>query len=348
MIIQFVVTADYLWQALVLQESIQSLSPNTSFSLLLTDTSKSKTALLAESIGLPSETLCCEDLHIPELDDMRSYYSPLEFNAACKVLAIRHQLRLGHESCLFLDADMLAFGDLTAVFNKICDKDILLSPHTFASYPEDGELPNDLEIVLSGHINAGIAYFKNSTSSLSALEWLSAQTRYNWFIAPTLGLYAEQKWFSLIPYFYHGAVGLIEHRGINVAYWNLHERSLARRGDTYEVVSKQGVEPLLLFHFSGFSIPSEGALTKHSKRQFDDGTQIVVHELAERYENLVNQQRAKLGCLNLIGDLSFSRDSLGTRIQRASRLWNQPQLHSEVVPGLMQRIGRKIDCMAKW
>jgi hypothetical protein len=347
MIIQFVVTTDYLWQALVLQESIRKWVPSASFSFLLTNASKGRAASVAENLGLPAETLCCDDLRIPELNTMRSYYSALEFNAACKVLAIRHQLRQGHESCLFLDADMLALGDFTAVFNATGGKDILLSPHAFAAYPDDGDLPDDLEIVQCGHVNAGVAYFRNSPPALEALEWLCAQTRYNWFISPALGMHAEQQWFSLLPYYHREAVGVVEHRGVNVAYWNLHERALSRRGDTYEVVTKRGAEPLLLFHFSGFPVPSKGRLTRHSRRQFDVGTQNVAQELAGHYEDLVSRRRTELERPDLAGDVSFSNDPLDARIRRASRSWKRPHLHVDAAPGLMQRIGRKLDRLAK-
>ena len=53
---------------------------------------------------------------------------------------------------------------------------------------------------------------------------------------------------NLAPVFFDG-VHVLHHPGCNVAYWNLHERSLTVTGESYRV---NEVAPLVFFHFSAY------------------------------------------------------------------------------------------------
>ncbi|MCX5658080.1 MAG: hypothetical protein NTZ48_07695, partial [Candidatus Omnitrophica bacterium] len=117
MVVQIVVTINYLSYAMVLVKSLRRQGGAFTYSILLTDVSRKGMRevyeiLIAEGI----EVICCDDLEIEYLEKMRKYYSALEFNAACKILAIDFQLKKKHaKECLCLDADIYALGSVEKV-----------------------------------------------------------------------------------------------------------------------------------------------------------------------------------------------------------------------------------------
>jgi hypothetical protein len=60
------------------------------------------------------------------------------------------------------------------------------------------------------------------------------------------GTFVDQKWIDLVPAFFD-KVCILKHPGCNIAYWNLHERTLSQGKDAILVNN----QPLCFFHFSG-------------------------------------------------------------------------------------------------
>src|SRR6185503_15926859 len=79
------------------------------------------------------------------------------------------------------------------------------------------------------------------------------------------GLFTDQKWMDFAPAF-AAATFVLRDPGYNVAYWNLHERTLHLREHGWQVDCVDGTRSeLAFFHFSGFS-PASRALSKHETR----------------------------------------------------------------------------------
>jgi hypothetical protein len=166
------------------------------FSILITDIKFDLKEYIPDKLDRKIEILTCEDLSTyKELLIMRNYYNKLEFNCACKIHAIYHQLFFNNnDSCLFLDADMICLADFSD--KLVIKKDILLIPHTIAPFPEDGQYPNNLQIFLYGHINGGFIFIKKSDDTLKCLKWLLKNTKYKWFLALDYGMNCDQQWLS--------------------------------------------------------------------------------------------------------------------------------------------------------
>lgn len=334
-----VATADYIYWAAVMFAHAQRVHPELRPTLLVADVSRSALKPVRDALGPEVDVLCCDDLGFDFLSDMRTYYGPLEFCSALKVLGSAYVLR-NEEECLFLDPDMLILDSLLdAVLG--CTGDVVVSAHTFAPFPADGAAPDDLELCLTGHVNGGVFLTRRGEKGSPALDWLVGQTRYQWFVAPSLGMYADQQWFAALFYFFRKHTRLIEDRGINVAYWNLHERQL--REENGRILLATG-EPLRLMHFSGFSIPSGGALTKHSSRRFDVGTEALLTRLIRDYEVELADAKTRFG--HLRGDLKLCSDPLPVRLRRAAKRWNVPNWAGQK-PTLGQRLLRTIRRMTK-
>jgi len=309
-----VVTADFVYWASVMFAHAHRVHPELRLTLLVADVSRSALQQVHDAIGFDVDLLCCEDLGFDFLSDMRTYYGPLEFCSALKVLGSAYILR-NEDACLFLDPDTMILESLSESVLE-CPGDIVISAHTFAPFPDDGAAPDDLELCQVGHINGGVFLSRRSASKNLPLDWLVERTRYQWFVAPEFGMYADQQWFSALLFFFKNQTWLIEDRSINVAYWNLHERQLQEDGG--RIILATG-EPLRLMHFSGFSIPSNGFLTRHSRRKYDDGTEAVLDRLIKDYEAELIKAKTRMG--HLSGNLMFCGDPIFYRMQLAAKRW---------------------------
>jgi hypothetical protein len=320
-----VATTSYLHFVHVLFDSVRRVHPELKLTVIVTDCTHDKLIAIADVLGPDVDTLSCADLGFDFVEDMRAYYTPLEFCSAIKVLGSAYILK-EEESCLFLDPDMVVYDSL---FDSVLDQsgELVVCCHSFSPFPKDGYEPDDLEFCLTGHINGGVLFSRNTASGTPALDWLVEKTKYQWFLAPDLGMYADQQWLSALSYLFRNQMTLVLDRGVNVAYWNLHERPLRRENPEAPVMLGPS-EPLRLMHFSGFKIGLSGRLTQHSNRVFDDEVQVILEDLVVDYEKKLIIAHKRLG--HLKGNLFFSNLPLNTRLQLAEKRWNVTRLKNSM------------------
>ena len=313
MFIQTIATASYLPFVALMQESVRRNVKVVSFSVLVTDAVPEDLNKIRARFPEDVVFVCCDDIPRPELSRMRKYYNVLEFNSACKVIMLDYQLREGKKDVLFLDPDIYACSDFSSFFTH-CRKDILLTPHALAPYPEDGHGPTDMELAVAGQINGGVIYFRDSSISREAAAWLAKKAEFFWFVAPLYGMYADQQWLSLLPYYFPGATEVSRDTALNISYFNLHERQLDRSAAGSMLVDNK---PAALFHFSGFAVPSNGKMTCHTDRRFSRSNESVLSDLVRVYE------QSFLNCRNLLqdctGQLGFANQSLEYRMALAAQ-----------------------------
>jgi hypothetical protein len=335
MLFQTVTAVNYLPVTLVFARLLRQHIPGARLCILVTDVSQAKLDDIRTHWGDLASFIGCDDLGIPAIADMRRYYSIFEFCSACKVLALGYQLIAKNEpECCFIDPDMLVMGDFTPEIRET-NKDIAVTYHTTAPYPADGQSPTELELVASGAINGGLLYMRRSPQSLEALNWLIAQTRHNWFVAPAYGMFGDQHWLGFLPQFFGNITAILQSPAINIAYWNLHERPLREAGG---VLTARDV-PAKLFHFSGFPQSSQ-RLSKHSNRIFDAQTEGCLTTLIARYRDAIATEQA---AAKLAGDLAFSRQALHARMKLAETLCGHRFAPLPTYGGRFARLGAAID-----
>jgi hypothetical protein len=341
-LLQTVAGVNYLPSVLVLASTVHESMPAARLCVLVTDATPAVLKPIRDQFGSSIEFICCDDLGIAMLEHARRYYTILEFNSACKVLALDYQIRVrGEPECFFIDPDMFVLDDFSELA-RAHGRDIVVTPHATRPYPDDGELPIDTELAASGYVNGGFIYVRNSKPSFAVLDWLVRQTRYSWFVAPTFGMYADQHWLSMLLFIFEGTVGLLRNPAINIAYWNLHERPLHDVGDAI-MVGTDVCQRALLFHFSGFATPSRGRLSKHSDRRFDPGTERALVRLINTYEQLLTTQRDRVVRTGISGDLGFSRKSLTARMKVAQAYWGNQFTEFAPMAGRLSRLSKVLD-----
>ena len=176
-------------------------------------------------------------------------------SAALKPTLMRHLLDETGEAVVYLDPDILVFAPLAEIERQARREDIVLTPHTSIPLPEDGKHPYEAAFLACGVFNLGFVAVGPGGGPF--LDWWAGRLARQCIDATAQGLFVDQKWIDLVPcYFRHHVMRLPE---VNVAYWNLPVRELARGPEGWLVDGR----PLVFFHFSGYDPARPDLLSKY-------------------------------------------------------------------------------------
>jgi glycosyltransferase involved in cell wall biosynthesis len=214
---------------------------------------------------------------------LRVRYNTIELATAVKPWVFQKLFEEGHRHAVYLDPDVYLFGPITEVLDLLeRGSNAVLTPHITRPLPRDGCKPDDLEILRTGIYNLGFLALRNSEEVAAFLGWWRAWLRTNCFSVNTRGEFTDQKWLNFANVLWND-FAVLRHPGYNLAYWNLHERTLSR-DQSGRWLSE--AEPLVFFHFSGFNPLNPSELSKYQDRfRVDPGSPL---------SELLGQYAAKL------------------------------------------------------
>lgn len=233
---------------------------------------------------LPHQLIEVEQLAIPAFESMSRQYTLIELNCAMKPFLAQYILdREQPDILLYIDADIFFYQSIAPIEAVLTQNAIAITPHFFTPI-NDGALPMERDVLRSGIYNAGFIAMKNNAITQSFLQWwaerLTNQCYYNF----AEGMAVDQNWLNLVPLFFEN-VAIVQHKGCNVAYWNLHERNLTVRNHAVWV---NETELLIFLHISGYKFETPHILSKHQTR-FQLSELPVLQNLLENYRALVNK-----------------------------------------------------------
>lgn len=216
-----------------------------------------------------------------DFETMAAQYTIIELNCAMKSFMAQYIFKkYCPDILLYLDSDMWVLHDLAVVEDALFQNDILITPHFMTPMPDGEKLPLERDVLRSGIYNAGFIGFRKSETVDQFLQWWSfhMQTECHYNFAE--GMAVDQVWLNLAPLFFK-RVGIFDHKGANVAYWNLHERSLSFT-DNKILVNES--DPLLFLHISGYKFDQPENLSRHQTR-FELGQLPVLKQLLAAYRS---------------------------------------------------------------
>jgi glycosyltransferase involved in cell wall biosynthesis/SAM-dependent methyltransferase len=282
-----IVARNYLPHARVLARSFLEHNPASRFATLLIDDRE-------HTVGddEPFEVVHLDEL-IPdpfELHLLATYYDVMELATAVKPLLLMHLLKQSGQPVAYLDPDIQVYAPLEPVEKGVEQEPIALTPHTLVPYPRDGLRPTEAEILGAGVYNLG--FIAVSHGSEDFLRWWWERLQRDAIVDPARMLFTDQRWVDFVPGLFPHV--LLKDPGLNVAYWNLHGRTVERSPEGYLVNRR----PLRFFHYSGYSPFARDVLSKHTgdhpRVRLSDSD--VVAELAHAYgERLVAEGLTKTG-----------------------------------------------------
>lgn len=269
---------NYLHYVRTLANSLLEVHPRGTVVALVVDDNE-----MAVGAEEPFEVLRLTDLR-PDLDElhrMALIYDVTEFSTALKPWLLETLLDRGHDPILYLDPDIQVFSSLQPLAEAASRNGIALTPHAETPLPLDGKMADDRLVLAAGVYNLG--FLGVSAAARPFLEYWKARLRRDCVNDPRNMRFVDQRWVDFVP-------GMFEHVIIrdpqyNVAYWNLHGRTLCWNGEGYEVNGR----PLAFFHFSGYSTQAPHLLSKHQ----GDRPRILLSEQPD-LSRLCDEYRAQL------------------------------------------------------
>ena len=248
---------NFLAHARALFNSVRPHYPNSRFFVVLCDRVDS----FFDPTQEPFEFIFLEELNLTNLAEMASRYNITEFNTAVKPYAFIQLIKGFHfDSVVYLDPDLFFVDKMQELDQLLADgAEAVLTPHILQ--PAEHDEVHDGKMLLYGIYNLGFLALRNTPAVNVFLQWWARRLERDCVIRLDEGLFVDQKWADLLPAFVPGA-RVLHHPGYNVAYWNLPQRKITRKGDRWFAND----QPLRFVHFSGNQLDNLTTFSRHSQQ----------------------------------------------------------------------------------
>jgi hypothetical protein len=239
------VNQGYLAKGLALHQSLQLHHPQATLFLLCLDGESHR---ILSRLGLPGlELVRHEDFADGETIEARRNRSEREYcytlSASFPWWLLKNRPELDLLS--FIDADTCFFSDPEPLFAELGEGSIGITEHRF---PEMWKQHEDC-----GVYNSGWAMFRRDGDGLACAEWWHRRCL-EWCRDYIDGdRYSDQKYLEKFPKLFGGVV-VLQHKGANVAPWNVPRYDIRSEGGRV-LVDEQ---PLVFYHFCGLRKPAPG------------------------------------------------------------------------------------------
>lgn len=260
-IVLTICSINYLAQAKSLGDSLMAHNPDYTFLIGLVDRLDASTIPAAKLPAYPLIEL--HTIGIDGLESMCDRYNITELNTAVKPYFLDYVYHNYPEAEFvhYFDPDIVIYQPLSAIEAGLANASLFLTPHTCMPYPDE-QNPNERGLLNTGIFNLGFIGTKRSETTTQFLAWWMDRLFDHCYIDLANGMFVDQLWVNFAPVFFDD-VHVSKHLGLNVAYWNLHERTVTGDGDPYLINNEF---PLVFFHFSGYSPEKPREISKYQNR----------------------------------------------------------------------------------
>ena len=263
---------NYVPKAKVLLESYRQFHPEDDVFILIVDRRPDSFS----AAEIPAQVMWADELGIESFDRKAFSFDVIEFNTNVKPFVLR-KLLASYDQVLYLDPDICVYAHLSPVFDALNEASVVVTPH--ANTPIlDGQVPDDLGFLRFGAYNLGFVGVSRCAEAEAFLDWWGARCMALGFYEPQSGLAVDQKWVDLAPA-YFPKLQILHHPGLNLAFWNLHERHISPGPQGYLV---NGTHTLHFIHFSSFNEATPEVIA-YKQTRFPPGSRPDLLPLAQAY-----------------------------------------------------------------
>ena len=255
-LIYTVCTANYLYQALTMGESLKKTNPDYELIIGLVD------ELPVMDFEIPYQIIQISEVQEVNLVGFKGEYTVMEVATACKPVfgLYLFEKYTALEKLIYFDTDLWITDTIESIEKNLDSYDIIITPHI--TQPIDlQEEWNEKQFLNAGLYNTGFVGMKRSENTFKFLNWWKNHLKEYGYYDFCNGMGIDQLCVNFVPIFYDKV--LIEYSpAYNLAYWNIHEREVTFENGKY-VINR--IENLMFFHFSGYTPDKPNLLSKHIK-----------------------------------------------------------------------------------
>lgn len=218
----------------------------------------------------------------------------------------------------YLDADLFLFANPARLFEELGTGSIAIIGHRFP--------PHMRHLEVAGIYNVGWLSFRRDDSAFACLHWWRERCIEWCYDREEDGRFADQKYLDDWPSRFQNVV-VLEHKGANLAPWNLanyHLRSL--NGNTVMVDE----QPLIFFHFHGLKRITRWLYNPHWSVYGDNPSMVLRRRIYAPYlQMLFDVNRQLLATLDtdpIYDDVRCRMKQQGGQIAKTKRLVRRIQV----------------------
>ena len=274
-----IISKNYLAAARTLMRSVHEFHPHVHLVTLLVDEIEGCFDPQAEVFA----TYLAADLDIPHWRHFSMKYDIMELNTAVKPFLLYLLLdRYQAQKVIYFDPDIVVYHDLDQLLELLDQHMAVLTPHILTPI-RDTLQPAEVNFLQVGTYNLGFFAISRQGQWRDLLSWWKDKLYAQCTREIEHGLFVDQHWMDLVPALFDNVM-IMRDPGYNVAYWNIQGRDLRRDAEGNYQVDGQ---PLIFFHFSGFSVESPQSVSRHQNR-------FVLDQLNDAYQACFQDYRARL------------------------------------------------------
>ncbi len=307
-----IVSPNYLHFARTLAGSYVAQHPDQRFFVLIVADLRDPAPFTIDASFTP---VMLEEIGLSNVRALAMKYDILELNTNVKPTFIKHLLdRHGLDSLVYLDPDIFVYRALDPVFEALeAGMTAVLTPH-MTTPVFDGKSPSEQDLLYNGTYNLGFLGVGRTAESRRLLDWWENRCLQVGFSEGRTGLFVDQKWMNLAPGLFD-KVSVCRDPGLNMAYWNLHERTLKAGEPGILVQGSENTVPLRFFHFSGLD-SADGEVISRNTDRFTLAARPDLHTLFSGYRAAL---AANQGSAAEVLPYGFDQFSDGTTVTRLAR-----------------------------
>lgn len=252
-LVSTIITRNRLHLARTLMKSVAVAFPEAKRHVLVVDSPSG----YFDPSGEPFEVTLGSEIGLSDFFSYAFVNDPTGLCCLLKPAFALHLLkRTDAEVVIYADGDIVCHSRPAALLRALEVSPVALTPHNLRP-PSPGDPFISTEIPHGGVFNAGVFGVRRSPKAAVFLEWwLGAMLRERALFKKNC---YDQVYLDHVPVYMPWA-WILRDPGCNVAYWNLHERPLAR--DPRGALTAGG-EPVSFFHFSLFDLKYPDLLTRY-------------------------------------------------------------------------------------
>lgn len=175
-----------------------------------------------------------------ELLQAKGNRSPIEYYFTCTpslpIYVLKNHPQV--DIITYLDADLFFFSDPSPIYRELNSGSVLIVGHRFS--------PRLKHLEVYGIYNVALLSFRRDEMALDCLHWWRSRCLEWCYDRLEDGRFGDQKYLDDWPARFPGVV-VVQHKGADLALWNLENHSLSLHNGQVTVYS----QPLVFFHFQG-------------------------------------------------------------------------------------------------